>query len=51
MLNIKNIKMNRSSKSLNYKNINFYKITRIINNITYKLNLLKEINIFFIFYL
>ena len=51
MLNAKNIKINRSNKSLNYKNISFYKITKIINNIIYELNLIKEINIFSIFYL
>ena len=50
MLNNKNIKINRSSKSLNYKNINLYKIIKVINNIIYRLKLSKEINIFFIFY-
>ena len=50
MLNIKNIKINRLSKSLNHKNMSFYKITRVINNIIYELNLLKKINIFFIFH-
>ena len=47
MLNVKNIKTNRSSKSLNYKNINPFKIIKVINNITYKLKLSKKINVFF----
>ena len=51
MLNVKNIKINRSSRSLNYKNISLYKITKVINNMIYKLNLSKKINIFFIFHL
>lgn len=51
MLNIKNIKRNWLSKFLNHKNINFFKILKIINNIIYELKLSKKINIFFIFYL
>ena len=51
MLNIKNIKTNRSSKSLNYKNINSFRIIKVINNIIYELNLSKKMNIFFIFHL
>ena len=48
MLNVKNIKTNRSSKSLNYKNINSFKIIKIINNIIYELNLSKKKkNLFF----
>ena len=42
MLNVKNIKINRLSKSLNYKNINFFQIIRIINNIIYELKLIKK---------
>ena len=49
MLNIKNIKINRSSKSLNYKNIKSFNIIKVINNIIYELNLLKKMNIFSIF--
>ena len=40
MLNVKNIKINRLNKSLNYKNMIFFKIIKIINNIIYKLKLL-----------
>ena len=50
MLNDKNIKINRLSKSLNHKNINLYKIIKVINNIIYKLKLSKKINIFSIFH-
>ena len=50
MLNVKNIKINRSNKSLNYKNINSFRIIKVINNMTYKLNLSKEINTFSIFH-
>ena len=42
MLNVKNIKTNRSSKSLNHKNINPFKIIKVINNMIYELNLLKK---------
>ena len=51
MLNNKNIKINRSNKFLNYKNINLFKMIKIINNIFCKLKLSKEINIFFYFFL
>lgn len=52
MLNIKNIKITRFTKLLNYKNITLFKIIRIINNIIYKLNFLKTIaKIFSMFYL
>ena len=47
MLNVKNIKINRSSKSLNHKNINSFKIIKIINNIIYKLKLSKKNKHFF----
>ena len=43
MLNNKNIKINRSSKFLNYENLKFYKIIKVINNIIYKLKLSKKI--------
>ena len=51
MLNNKNIKINRSNKFLNYKNLGFYKIIKVIDNIIYKLKLSKKINIFFVFHL
>ena len=51
MLNNKNIKINRSSKFLNYKNLDFYKIIKVINNMIYKLKLSKRINFFFVFHL
>ena len=47
MLNVKNIKINRSNEFINYKNIHFFKIIKFINNITYELKLSKKINIFF----
>ena len=50
MLNAKNIKTNRPSKSLNHKNINPFRITKTINNMTYELKLSKGMNIFFIFH-
>ena len=50
MLNVKNIKTNRLNRSLNHKNINSFKIIRVINNMIYELRLSKEINIFFIFH-
>ena len=50
MLNVKNIKINRSSKSLNHKNINPFQIIKVINNMIYELKLLEEINIFLVFY-
>ena len=52
LLNNKNIKITKSNKSLIYKNLKFYKIIKIFNNYTYKLNLFKSINnIYLIFYL
>ena len=50
MLNNKNIKINRSNKSLNHKNLDLYKIIKVINNIIYKLKLSKKINFIFIFH-
>ena len=42
MLNSKNIKIIQSSKFLNHKNLNFFKIIKVINNIIYKLKLSKK---------
>ena len=50
ILDNKNIKIKRLSKSLNYKNLKSYKVIKVINNIIYKLNLLNELNIYLIFY-
>ena len=50
MLNVKNIKINRLNKSLNHKNISLFKIIKVVNNIIYELELLKEMNIFSIFH-
>ena len=50
MLNSKNIKIIQSSKSLNHKNLNFYKIIKVINNIIYKLKLSKN-KTFFLFFI
>ena len=42
----------RFNKLLNYKNLRFYKIIKIFNNFTYKLNLFNSMsNIYLIFYL
>ena len=51
MLDSRNIKTTRLNKSLNYKNLDSFKIVRVINNITYKLKLSKDMNVFSIFYL
>ena len=51
MLNVKNIKINRSSKSLNCKNIKKFIIIKVINNMIYELNFFKKMNIFSIFHL
>ena len=51
MLNSRNIKIIRLNKSLDYKNLKLFWIIRVINNITYKLELSNEINIYLIFYL
>ena len=46
----KNIKIFRLNKSFDYKNLGFFFVIKIINNIIYKFKLLNEINIFFVFY-
>ena len=51
MLDNRNIKIIRSNKSLNYKNLEPFRVVRAINNIIYELNLSKKINIYSIFYL
>ena len=51
MLDNKNIKITRLNKSFNYKNLELFKIIKIINNIIYELKLFNKINIYFIFYL
>ena len=52
MLNIKNIKTKQLNKGLNAKNLGLFKITRVINNIAYELELLSIItSIFPIFHL
>ena len=51
MLNNRNIQIIRSNKSLNYKNLELYRIVRVINNIVYELKLLDELNIYLVFYL
>ena len=38
--NIRNLSIARSNRSLNHKNVNFYKIVRVINNAVYELKLL-----------
>ena len=50
ILNSRNIKIIRLSKSLDYKNLELFKVIRAINNIVYELELLDGINIFLIFY-
>ena len=52
ILNNKNIKIIKSNKFFDYKDLGSFKIIYKINNITYKLKLSKFIkNIFLIFYL
>ena len=51
ILNNRNIKIDRSNKSLDHKNFELFKIIKIINNIIYELKLSERINIFSIFYL
>ena len=52
MLNVKNIKIKRLNKELDQKNLGLFKITRVINNVAYKLRLLFIIVFIFpIFYL
>ena len=38
-LDIRNLNIARSSRSLNYKNVDFYEIVRVINNVAYELKL------------
>ena len=51
ILNRRNIKIVRLNKSLDYKNIDSYKIIKILKNITYKLNLSQSLKIHLVFYL
>ena len=51
ILDSKIIETTRLNKFLNYKNLELYRITRVINNIIYELELLDELNIYLIFYL
>ena len=51
MLDSRNIKIIRSNKLLNYKNLGLFRVVRAINNRIYKLNLSKKMNIYSIFYL
>ena len=51
ILNNRNIRTIRLNKSLNYKNLELYRIVRVINNIIYELKLFDELNIYLIFYL
>ena len=51
MLNNRNIRITRLNKSLNYKNLELYKIVKVINNIIYELKLSNDLNIYLVFYL
>ena len=51
MLNSRNIKITRSNKFLDYKNLKLFRIVRVINNMTYELELSNEINVYLIFHL
>ena len=52
MLDFKNLKIARSNKNLNYKNLKFFKIIRVINNSVYELKLSNNMqNIYSMFYL
>jgi len=48
MLNLKNINIVKLNKFLKYKNANFYKIVRVINNHVYKLKLLESIKLIYL---
>ena len=51
-LDICNLNIARSSRSLNHKNVDFYEIVRVINNVVYELKLLDVMkNIWSIFHL
>ena len=50
MLDNRNIKITRSNKLLNYKNLGSFKIIKVINNIIYKLEFSKGMNIYSVFY-
>ena len=51
MLNNRNIRIIKLNKFLDYKNLELYRIVRIINNIIYELELSNELNIYLVFYL
>ena len=51
MLDCRNIKTTRLNKSLDYKNLRPFKVAYIINNMAYKLELLKGLDIFPVFHL
>ena len=52
LLDNKNIKITRFNKLINYKNLGLYKIIKVFNNFTYKLDLFNSINnIYLVFYL
>ena len=51
MLNSRNIKTTRLNKSLDYKNLESFQIIKVINNITYELELSNEINVYLVFHL
>ena len=51
MLDSRNIKTARLNKSLDYKNLGSFKITKVINNMIYELELLDGMNIYPVFYL
>ena len=51
ILNSRNIKIIRLNKLLDYKNLELFKVSYIINNIVYELKLLDSINVFLVFYL
>ena len=51
ILNLRNIKTERPNKSLDHKNLGLYKVTRVINNIAYGLELPNGINIYPVFHL
>ena len=51
MLNVRYLTTLKSNKKLNYKNLNFFEINRVINNTTYQLELSKSMKkIFSIFH-
>ena len=52
ILDIRNIKIDRPSRLLNYKNLGLFKVIKVLDNVAYELDLLLAIkSIYLVFYL